>query len=89
MILCLCVLSSDTTALTWAQAIALLCTIPGISRRAAEIILGSDRTRYDAFPHCQPFSIVVRHVPGPSRKCGQEAQRKEPQRQPLALQDLS
>ena len=44
----------DKQTLTWAQAIMLLCTIPGISRRAAEIILaeiGLDITRFPTAKH--------------------------------------
>src|SRR6266581_5975246 len=40
--------------LTWAQAIVLLCTIPGISRRAAEVILaeiGLDMSRFQSASH--------------------------------------
>lgn len=44
----------DPTSLTWAQAIVLLCSIPGISQRAAEGILaeiGSDMSRFPTPGH--------------------------------------
>jgi transposase len=44
----------EVPALTWAHAIMLLCTIPGISRRAAEVILaeiGLDMTRFPSAGH--------------------------------------
>lgn len=40
--------------LTWAQAVALLCTIPGISQRAAQVILaeiGCDMARFPSAGH--------------------------------------
>jgi transposase len=46
--------SSSKPALTWEQAIVLLCTIPGISRRAAEGILaeiGLDMSRFPSAGH--------------------------------------
>ena len=49
--------------LTWAQALVLLCTIPGISRRAAEGILaeiGLDMTREAS---CEPSGLLGRDVP--------------------------
>jgi transposase len=44
----------DSPSLTWAQAIVLLCSIPGISQRAAEGILaelGIDRSRFPTAGH--------------------------------------
>jgi transposase len=44
----------EQPALTWAQAIVLLCSIPGISRRAAEVILaeiGLDMSRFPSAGH--------------------------------------
>jgi transposase len=44
----------DVPSLTWAQAIVLLCSIPGISRRAAEGILaeiGIDMSRFPSSGH--------------------------------------
>jgi transposase len=46
--------AASQPALTWAQAVVLLCTIPGISRPAAEGILaeiGLDMDRFPSFGH--------------------------------------
>jgi transposase len=46
--------TQEDQALTWVQAIILLCTIPGISQRAAEIILaeiGLDMSRFATANH--------------------------------------
>jgi transposase len=56
--------------LTWTQAIVLLCTIPGISRRAAEIILaeiGLDMTR---FPNANHLASWAGMCPGNHESAG-------------------
>ena len=42
--------SPTTPLLTWAQAVVLLCTIPGISQRAAEGILAEIGLEMSRFP---------------------------------------
>ena len=67
---------SAQPALTWAQAIILLCTIPGISRRAAEGILAEIGLNMDRFPssrHLASWAGMVRcitrlNIPGAARK---------------------
>ncbi len=53
----------EAPPLTWAHAIVLLCTIPGVSRRAAKVILariGLDMTR---FPSAGHFARLCSEVP--------------------------
>ena len=48
--------------LTWAQAIDLLCTIPGISRRAAEGILAEIGLDMSREASCEPSRLLGGHV---------------------------
>jgi len=60
----------DTSSLSWAQAIVLLCSIPGISRRAAEGILaeiGIDMSRFPTPGHLASWAGMC---PGNNESAG-------------------
>jgi transposase len=65
--------SAAQPVLTWAQAIRLLCTIPGISRRAAEGILAEIGLNMDRFPSSRHLARLRRDVSGQPRECRQTA----------------
>ncbi|HKF36360.1 MAG TPA: IS110 family transposase [Ktedonobacteraceae bacterium] len=54
----------DQSPLTWAQAVTLLCTIPGISRRAAEGILAEIGLDMDRFPSSGHLASWAGMCPG-------------------------
>jgi hypothetical protein len=66
----------DASSLSWAQAIVLLSSIPGISRRAAEGILteiGLEMSRFPTSRHLASWAGMVRcitrlNIPGAARK---------------------
>ena len=72
--------------LTWAQAIVLLCTIPGISRRAAEGILAEIGLDMSREASCRPSRLLGGHVSRQPRERRQTAQWQNPQRQSLVTQ---
>ena len=62
--------ASSQPALTWAQAILLLCTIPGISRRAAEGILAEIGLNMDRFPSSRHLASWAGMCPGNHESAG-------------------
>jgi transposase len=78
--------SSGTSQLSWAQAVNLLCTIAGMSRRTAEGILAEIGLDMDRFPSSRHLARLRRDVSGQQRKCRQPALRQDAQRQRLATQ---
>ncbi len=56
--------------LTWAQAIVLLCTIPGISRRAAEVILAEIGLDLSRFPSARHLASWAGMCPGHHQSAG-------------------
>ncbi|MEO8957138.1 MAG: IS110 family transposase [Ktedonobacteraceae bacterium] len=60
----------DTARLTWAQAIVLLCSIPGISRRAAEGILAEIGIDMSRFPTSRHLASWAGMCPGNHESAG-------------------
>lgn len=62
--------SSSQPSLTWAQALTLLCTIPGISRRTAEGILAEIGLDMDRFPSARHLASWAGMCPGNHESAG-------------------
>lgn len=62
--------SASQPALTWAQAVVLLCTIPGISRRTAEGILAEIGLNMDRFPSSGHLASWAGMCPGNHESAG-------------------
>lgn len=62
--------SPSQRPLTWAQAVILLCTIPGISRRAAEGILAEIGLNMDRFPSSGHLASWAGMCPGNHESAG-------------------
>jgi transposase len=60
----------EQPALTWAQAIVLLCSIPGISRRAAEVILAEIGLDMSLFPSASHLASWAGMCPGTNESAG-------------------
>lgn len=60
----------DTPNLSWAQAIVLLCSIPGISRRAAEGILAEIGLEMERFPTSRHLASWAGMCPGNHESAG-------------------
>lgn len=62
--------AQDTRSLSWAQAIVLLCSIPGISRRAAEGILAEIGLEMARFPTSRHLASWAGMCPGNHESAG-------------------
>jgi transposase len=63
-------LTQDTSKLSWSQAIVLLCSIPGISRRAAEGILAEIGLEMSRFPTSRHLASWAGMCPGNHESAG-------------------
>ena len=60
-----------------------LCTIPGVSRKVAQIIVAELGTDMSCFPR-RTMPLLGRFSPWPKRKCRSKPFRQDPKRQPLS-----
>jgi transposase len=80
--------AAPKVTLSWAQAVILLASIPGISVRAACGILAEIGTTMQQFPTAGQLARLRRRLPGHPRKCWQTPLWKDPQRQSLVATSL-
>jgi len=66
------------------QAIELLDTLPGVRRKAAQIILAEIGTTLDRFPDAKHLACLGRNLPRPCPEWRQTLQGQDPQRHRLA-----
>ena len=77
-------LPAEEPQLCWAQAIELLCSIPGISQRNAEGIVAEIGVEMSRFPSSRHLARLRWDVSRQSPKRGQTLVGQDPQRQSLA-----
>jgi transposase len=71
----------------FAPAVELLCTIPGIQRRGAEVIIAEIGTDMSVFPSPEHLASWAGQCPGDNQSAGHATLRPHPQRLQVARPD--